>query len=86
MKRNRLAVLTFLLAGSLSMPLHAETPCAECLQQTLSKLSACLASAKSDEDKSACNMQAIKENEACQKGVCKNEPPPPPQPQTLNLK
>jgi len=75
MKRNRLAILTFLLA-SISMPLQAETvetpaPCKECLQQALAKLSDCLAAAKTEADKTACNLQAIKENETCQKGVCK---------------
>jgi len=73
MKRSRLAIATFLLAGScLSLPLHAEDSCSECLQKALTKFNDCTASAKTEAEKSACNKEANKDNAACQQiDLCK---------------
>jgi hypothetical protein len=71
MKRS-LMISSLLLACCLSTPLYADGPCTECLQKTLAKLSSCLASAKTEADKSACDRQANKENASCQQiDMCK---------------
>ena len=77
MKFRRLCIPVFLLASSLSMPLHAEDSCSACLQKTLSKFNDCIAAAKTDAEKSACNQAANKDNVACQQiDLCKKPTAP----------
>ncbi len=77
MKFRRLCIPVFLLASSLSMPLHAEDSCSACLQKTLSKFNDCIAAAKTEAEKSTCNKEANKDNAACQQiDLCKKPTAP----------
>jgi hypothetical protein len=77
MKSRQFGVLFLFLACSLSTPLYAEDACSECLQKTLTKFNDCLASAKTEAEKTTCNMQANKDNVSCQQiDTCKKPTAP----------
>lgn len=68
MKVHLLAAVVGLVVCANSL---AESPCVECRKAALLEVQRCMASAKSDSEKSACNKKAAELTESCNKGACK---------------
>ena len=62
--------LSVLLLVAFAAPIRAESPCVECLKAAQNALAICLANAKTDTDKTACNKTLQEAVARCNAGVC----------------
>ena len=60
----------FLLAIAFVAPIQAEDKCTECYKSAQTALTSCIAKAKTEAAKTACNNDGAKASAACVKGAC----------------
>jgi hypothetical protein len=68
----KLGIGLFLLIA-IGSPVHAQSPCSECLRATQEELKKCLDNAISQEDKNSCEDKQKEGVRVCQNGKCKIE-------------
>ncbi len=68
---NVKTAIVFLAAALSFASVFAESPCMECRKAALLEVQQCMASAKTEADKSACTKKGQELTKSCDNGVCK---------------